>query len=172
MTDVHQSSRLSIWRLSTSTEPLRGGMLQWVDCPWQDGSITRFCYRRHRGERRIRSSCIRAWALPACKTATVYQQTQCGRKQVWRCRLNGVRRGFGQDARGLPPDRQSMTPRFSHSCAGAVWWLLQRNRAVKRRDHPSDFKWCWQPVVTSPEQDRSQWNSAVTGTARGRHGLD
>lgn len=28
MTDVHQSSRLSIWRLSTSTEPLRGGLLK------------------------------------------------------------------------------------------------------------------------------------------------
>lgn len=107
-----RAAALSIWRLSTSTEPLRGGMLQAVDCTWQDGSIPRFCYRRHRGERRIRSSRVRARALPACKTATVYQQTQCGRKQVWRCRLDGVQPGFGQDPRGLPTDRQSMTVRF------------------------------------------------------------
>lgn len=83
MTDVHQSSRLSIWHLSTSTEPLRGGILQGVDCSWQDGSITRFCYRRHRGERRIRSSRVRAWSSPTCKTATVCQQTRFGRNQVW-----------------------------------------------------------------------------------------
>lgn len=142
--------------LSTDTEPPRGGMLQNVSRPRRGGLVVRFCYRRHRGERRIRSTCFQVWGITRMSdadslSADAVRVAQGAATPPRRATMRHLARRHGSSFRSRRNDmRMSSIRRFTDKSQN-----INRSIAGNR----SDRKAYHGPPASSPEKPEIQRNT-------------